>query len=320
VTPIVVGLLIGLALVSLVAQCVYIGRIIPIFENKPPFGVELSPHDPDAEAVSFPGTHGLTLRGSLHRNPRQPARGVIVFCPEMGGNHWSALSYAQALFDAGFVIFSFDFRNQGDSDHMPGYEPLHWLSDYEVADLKSALAYVRSHQELRSLPLGLLGISRGGCAALAVAALDPGVQRVVCEGVSTTRSMLFHYTLRWASLYAPAWLLKVAPMWHIRMTLDMARIVSQFRRRCRYTILERYLPRLRNRQVLIIADARDTYVPVEIVQLLGRAIGGENYEVWVAPDARHNGARLVDPETFDRRLVDFFSEMTVAATPSVSTS
>jgi hypothetical protein len=107
------------------------------------------------------------------------------------------------------------------------------------------------------------------------------------------------------------------PVWHLRITLDLARMASQIRRRCRFTILERCLPKLRDRRVLIIADGRDSYVPPEVTSLVGKFIGGTNCETWVVPDARHNGANLADPEGYARRLVEYFSEMSVR-TPSAA--
>lgn len=308
---IVFWVLIGILAANFVAQGICVTKILPIFENRPPFGVEFSPPDPDAETLTIPSTNELNLRGSFYRAAAQPPRGLVIFAPEMGGNHWSAMSYGQALQDAGFHVLSFDFRNQGESDHMPGYDPSHWLSQYEVADLKAVLRYVRHRDDLRGLPMGLFGISRGGCAVLAVGAVSNDVKAVVCEGVSTTRSMLLHYTLRWASLYVPGWVMKLSPLWHIRLTLEMARIVSQYRLGRRFTMLERVLPRLRNRPVLVIADGRDTYVPSEIAEHVGECIGGDKCEVWIVPDARHNGARTVDKENYDRRLVEVFNKMAV---------
>ena len=36
-------------------------------------------------------------------------------------------------------LVAFEPRNQGDSDRMPGYDPLQWLTDYEVEDTRAAL-------------------------------------------------------------------------------------------------------------------------------------------------------------------------------------
>ncbi|MCH7990707.1 MAG: hypothetical protein IID46_16325, partial [Planctomycetes bacterium] len=61
--------------------------ILPTFERKPPFGVEATSPHPDAQEVEFQTNCGLTLRGSLYRHEDQPSRGLIIFCPELGGTH-----------------------------------------------------------------------------------------------------------------------------------------------------------------------------------------------------------------------------------------
>lgn len=310
-TEIVVGILIVLTVLIACTEIFCITKIVPIFEHRPAFGVEPAPPDPDAEPISFPTTDGLLLRGALHRSPQQPPRGLVIFCPEMNGNHWSALAYAGCLHEAGFDVLAFDFRNQGESDRAKNYDPLHWLSDFEVEDVCSAIAYARQRADLRELPIGLLGISRGGCAALAGAAKNKDVQVVVCEGVATTRSMLLHYTIRWATLYVRPWFMIFLPVWHLRITLDLARMTSQFRRGCKFTVLERHLPGLRDRRVLVIADGRDSYIPSELTALVGRYIGGDKQEVWVVPEARHNGARLADPDGYSRKLLEYFAELSV---------
>lgn len=281
--------------------------ILPIFEREIPFGVQPAPPDSDAELISFPTSHGLTLRGSLHRRSHDELRGLILFCPELGGNHWSAMKYAAALRDAGFAVLSFDFRNQGDSDHLPKYAPLHWLTEYEVHDVLAAIRYARSRPDLKDLPLGLFGISRGGGAALAAAARRGEVQCVACEGVASAESLMLHYTLRWASLYAPEWVMRVFPVWHVRMTLQVTRWISQIRRRCRYTTLERRLSRLRRTPVFMITGGADTYVPPEIPQSLCQKIGPSCRGVWVVRRAKHNAAREVSADEYDARLLQFFS-------------
>ncbi|MGE3317127.1 MAG: alpha/beta hydrolase [Planctomycetaceae bacterium] len=316
-TPIVIAILLVAVAILTFVEIFCISKIVPIFEHRPAFGVEPSPPDPDAEPVSFATTNGLMLRGALHRTPHPTARGLVIFCPEMGGNHWSALAYAAALIDAGFHILAFDFRNQGESDRSKTYDPLHWLSDFEVADVNSAIAYARQRPDLRDLPMGLLGISRGGCAALAGAAANKDIQVVVCEGVATTRSMLLHYTLRWATLYVSHMFMFLLPVWHLKITLEISRVISQIRRRCYFTVLERTLPKLRDRRVLVIADGRDSYIPSEVTALIPKFIGGTNAELWIVPNARHNGANLADPEGYSRRLIEYFSEMSVR-TPSTA--
>lgn len=303
----IVGTIAGLLLIDLLIRVPLIRIVIPMIEHAPPFNAEKWPPDPDAERISFTSTDGVSLRGSWHRQLQRPPRGLIVFCQEFSGQHWASMSYCAGLWEAGFDILAFDFRNQGESDRTPCYEPLHWLTEYEVRDLLGALQFVRDHEELRGLPLGLFGISRGGGAALTAAARNRGVQGVACEGAFSTNGLMMHYACRWVSLLVPTRLLNLVPKWHIRVTLLLARWMSQLKNGCRYTNLERCLPRLRNRSVLLITGERDTYVLPELTQKLSEKIGGGRCEVWVAPGAKHNMARQVDAESYDGKLVTFFA-------------
>jgi uncharacterized protein len=298
----------ALVFVDLVIRAVAIFSILPILERCPPFSVEPTSPSPDAERIEFETADGFTLRGSLHL-PSGAPRGLIVFCPELGGDHWSALWYCQGLLQADFAVMAFDFRNHGDSDRMPGYTPIHWLTEFEVTDAVAAVQYARSRTDLGRLPLGLFGISRGGSAALVAAARCPEVRCVASEGAFSISAMSLHYTLRWATLYYPPWILRFFPVWHVRTTLAMARAVSQLRRHCRYTLLEQWLPRLRGRSVLMITDGRDTYVLPEISQELFRHFPQPGSEIWLVEPAKHNLARLVETEKFDRRMIAFFSQM-----------
>jgi fermentation-respiration switch protein FrsA (DUF1100 family) len=161
------------------------------------------------------------------------------------------------------------------------------------------------------LKIGLMGISRGAGAALSAAARSSDVHCVACEGAFSTAGLLLHFTLRWASLYIPAWMLKPIPFWHIRITLAITQWLSQIRRRCKYTKLERWLPGLRNRPVLMIAGSRDTYVHPEISTMLFNRIGANHATLWMVEGAKHNMARQVDQEAYDNRLVEFFSQMSL---------
>jgi uncharacterized protein len=304
----VVGVVAAVVVVDLLIHAVAIFSILPILERCPPFSVEPTSPSPDAERIEFPSADGLTLRGSLHL-PTGPPVGLIVFCPELGGDHWSALWYCQGLLKAGFAILAFDFRNQGESDDVPGYAPIHWLTEFEVSDAMAAVDYATRRADLARLPLGLFGISRGGSAALVAAARTEVVRSVACEGAFSISTMSLHFTLRWASLYYSPSVIRLFPLWHIRLTLAMARGVSQLRRHCRYTVLEQWLPLLTGRRSLMIIDGRDTYVLPEISQGLFKRFPQPGSQSWVVEPAKHNLARLVDPEAFDRRVVEFFSQM-----------
>ena len=312
-----VGVVLAVVALDLIVRASAVPLMLPMLERKPFFNVSPATPDPRGEEVWFPSTHGLTLRGSLYRHAPGTARGLILFCPEMAGSHWSALRYCAGLYRAGFDVFAFDFRSQGESDQFPNYEPLHWVTEYEVADVLAAVAFARQREGLGHLPLGLFGISRGGSAALIAAARLRDVQFVACEGAFATEIMQEFYAQRWAALYVPLWILRLIPDWHLRQSLALSRWVSQLRRRCRYVQFDRWLPRLRNRHVLMIAGERDTYVNAEIPRRMLARIGGPQARLWEVPEARHNLAREVAPEEYDQRLVEFFSPLALRA-PTIS--
>ena len=118
---VIIYVILGLLAFDFLVHLFFAIIILPTFERKPPFGVEpASPH-PDAQQIKFPTNRGLTLQGSLYRHENQPSRGLIIFCPELGGSHCSVMSYCEGLWNAGFDLLAFDFRNQGQSESMPGY-------------------------------------------------------------------------------------------------------------------------------------------------------------------------------------------------------
>ncbi len=205
-------------------------------------------------------------------------------------------------------MLTFDFRNHGDSDTMPGYVPLHWLSKYEVLDLNAVIDHVYSRPDLNELPLGLFGISRGGGAALYVAARRPEVLQVATEGAFTTEMLMLSHARHFIPIIVPQFVASFIPKWHIRVTVVIASWISQRRRNCRYVKLERVLPKLANKPALIISGQRDTYVLAEVAEELVRLIGQPG-ALWTVPKAKLNLARGVNPAKYDRRLVEFFSNL-----------
>ena len=282
---------------------------LPVFEEKLPSLPSPVVDVPTAEDVTFDTRDQLRLRGTLFRGAAARPRGLIVFCPEMDGDSRSAPAYCQGLLDAGFHVLAFDFRNQGRSDRMPDYDPLHWLTEYEVADTLAVFDWIETRPELRKLPLGIFGVSRGGSAALATAARNPRIRCVAADGAFSLRKMMMHHGLNWARLYVPQPILRLIPGWHVDLTTLLVGWWSGWQRHCRYITLEHWMPALCRRQVLLISGSRDAYVVPEITRQLDRQMDGVNTAVWIVPGAKHNSARTVQPEQYHNRLVEFFSAL-----------
>lgn len=300
------SLLVFILLVELVVQITYGRLVLPVFETKPPFAVPAFSPEPASEVISFRTSDGVTLRGSLYRQAFRTPKGLILFCPELDGSHWSAASYAQGLLEEGYNVLSFDFRNQGESDSEEGYVPLHWATTRELEDVRGAMQFIQSVADLRSLPMGIMGISRGSMIALIAAAEFSELKAVCCEGAYSTDGLTVHYIWRWFSLYCPRILLPVMPAWHVRLTAKMARWMSQIKSGRQYVIVERWLPKLKQRPVMFIAGACDSYVDSSVSRLLADRINSTFVKYWLVPKARHNRARHADPSEYDRRICEFF--------------
>lgn len=286
----------------------YTPVIARIFEEKPVFFPLRAEPSPEGEEVSFRTSDGLELVGTYF-HARTPRRlGVIVFCHEFLGNRWSALPYADHVRDAGFDLFSFDFRNHGNSESEDGYEPFQWVCGRELRDLRAALDYLRTRPDRDPAGLALYGISRGGGTALCVAADEPDVWAVVTDGAFPTRGTMLAYILRWAEIYVGRWW-----VWSVMPTAVFAfigwvgRLRSQWRLRRIFPDIERAASKLSPRPLLMIHGGKDAYIGPEIARGLYKW-AREPKAFWLVPGAKHNRCREMAPEEYPRRVASFLQQ------------
>jgi pimeloyl-ACP methyl ester carboxylesterase len=284
----------------------YAPSIRRAFEETPIFApTEGVPH-PAAEEVEFQTPDGLTLRGSYLHAAGQRPKGLIVFCHEYLSDRWSGISYWEFLQRDGFDIFAFDFRNHGSSDTDPTYKPRHWVTNADLTDLEAALRYVRSRVDSAELPIGLFGISRGGGAAIGVAARDRDVRCVVTDGAFPTYSTMLTYMKKWMWLYTGDSLFyKMLPDWYIWFV--GRRVLSTIERDfgCRFVRLERAIARLAPRPTLMIHGGRDSYIRPEMARQFYEC-AREPREFWVVEGARHNACLETAGDEYRHKVRDFF--------------
>ena len=84
-------------------------------------------------------------------------------------------------------MFAFDFRNHGTSDCMNGYTPRTWATQYEVFDVLGAVNLLRSDVAADPEGVALIGLSRGGSAALSAASRSDGIWAIVTDGAFVSR-------------------------------------------------------------------------------------------------------------------------------------
>jgi pimeloyl-ACP methyl ester carboxylesterase len=293
----------------------YLGHIERILTEKPLFIPLRGLPAQDAEDVTFPGPEGLTLRG-CYLPARAGRRGVILFGPEFGSNRWACLSYCRFLREAGFDVFAFEPRGQGDSDPQPGYEPLQWVTAYEVQDFRAALAYLKDRPDADPRGVGLFGVSKGAGAGLLAAAQDPYVRCCVTDGAFATHTTMVPYMRKWIAIYSRRkWLQRILPVWYYRLVaLTALRHVSR-ERGCRFPHLERRIGGLAPRPLLMIHGAADTYIKPEMArELYDRA--GEPKDLWLVEGAKHNQALRVANGDYQARVLAFFEKHLAAEAPA----
>lgn len=299
-----VAALVALACIALWA--IYVPRVARVLIESPWLLAEDYPPLAEGEACEVPTTGGQTIRGTYLASLVPRRRGVIAFCHELTSDRRGATPYVEHLRQEGFDIFAFDFRNHGQSDAIPGYRPLHWLTRYELEDVQAVVDYLASRPDADPRGVGLIGISKGGTAALGVAARDPRVRAVVTDGAYASDSLQRHYFLRFAQIYVPwRWIWSRLPKLAMDAVSMWARVVAGLRLGCKFVKIEPLARRVQQ-PVLMVHGQRDTMIPLDVARLLRDCLGGSS-KLWVVPRARHNGAIVVSTAEYQRRLTRFFS-------------
>jgi len=305
----VVGALIaaGVVVVSLLAR--YLRIAINLFLDTPlPVTANLKDFTPpEGESVSFPSLEGRGLRGMfIDRPPGLPDKGTVLFCHEFASDMMSAGRYAWPLVQAGYTVFTFDFRGHGRSFTPPHFEPRHWPSNHDVNDILAAIAFIESRRDTNGKGLGILGVSRGASAAVVAAAINPSVRCLVVDSVFSTDFSIDELMKRWVQIFVridPGRADRTFMMYHGFRALTM--FYAELKCRCRFPSTRRALTKLDSVPIFFIQGERDAYVRPEQTRALHDLKPGPK-DLWVCPGAKHNQSVATDPRTYAARTVAFF--------------
>ncbi|MEY4393365.1 MAG: hypothetical protein RL595_614 [Planctomycetota bacterium] len=311
-----IAMTIGLSVAYYLIQKKYLQFVGRIFQEKPLFVIPRGEPNPDAEEVRFTTSDGLTLQG-CYLKTEKPRKGVILFGLEFGSNRWSCSSYCDWLLASGYDIFTYESRSQGDSDRQPNYEPLQWITQYEVDDCKAAIAYLKSRPDKDSKGIGLFAMSKGAAAGLFIASEDPFIRCICSDGVFASMTTMVPYMRQWISIYSDKVSLHpLIPSWFFQIIGYNAIRLSEQERSggCHFKHLEPRLARLRQ-PWFMIHGALDGYIWPDMARNLFNLAKGPKL-LWIVPGAKHNGGIHVAGDEYRTRVLQFFNHQLAGMEPA----
>ena len=241
------------------------------------------------EPVAFDSADGTRLVGWLAAGTRAEA---VVLLHGYRCDRRDVLPQADMLFEAGFTVLLFDFRNRGESggDFVS-------LGYHERDDVRAAVDYLKSRSSPGVSSIGLLGVSQGGASAILAAADGADVGAVAVEAAfrsvdSAVAQSFTHFIGLPAFPFAPltVWLTER------RTGIDAGDIVP-----------ERAVAALAPTPLLVMHGLADeTIGPADGEAIFAAA--GEPKELWLIPGVAHGDGADDAPDEYRRRIVAFFEE------------
>lgn len=304
IPPVAYGL--ALAALYLIVRIRYVPFLVRVFQEKPLFFTPRGQPTDSAEHVTFTSVDGLTLRG-CYLKTSEPRKGVILFGLEYGSDRWASRSYCEKLIAAGYDVFCYEPRNMGDSDSDPAYQPLQWVTDKDVSDMKTALLYLKNRPDADERGVGLFGVSKGGSTGFLVAANEPYIRCITTDGAYATYTTMVPYMQKWIKIYSTRYTLqRMLPTWFYGLIgVSGLNRVARIRG-VNYPSVEKAVKSL-NRPLLMIHGEGDTYIKPEMAKVLFERAAGPK-EFWLVPKAKHNQAIAVAEDEYHRRVVEFFDK------------
>jgi len=262
------------------------------------------------EEVSFRSFDGTSLRGMMLRTRNRAVyKGTVMFCHEFSSDMYSCARYARPLIEAGFDVFTFDFRGHGESSCGANYRPLQWPSDKELEDVLGACAYVESSlaAEGRRAEIGLFGISRGAGAGLLAAANNPCIKAIICDSAFGTQATLIALMKRWAHIFARFKLVyenHTESFWRLLLWLLMR--FAQPKLCCKFPSVRKALKQMQPRPILFVHGQKDSYIREQQTRELYAEAPSPKY-LWIVEDAKHNQSVIIQPKQYATRTIAFFN-------------
>lgn len=240
------------------------------------------------EAVAFPTSDGLTLRGWFFPadHPRSPA---ILYAPATSQDLRSGISLVHPLHEAGYHVLLFSYRGHGLSDGSPyGFT----YGALESEDIDAAVRYL--YQECGIQQIGAIGHSAGAVSIIISAARNPLIHAIVAAAPFASMEEVWETS---------------RPTFLPRPLLDFSMRFSEFRKGfSRDQVRPKdVIAQLSPRPLLMIHGTDDRRITqAQAMRLFNSA--QEPKVFWLLEGASHKAVRSPGLEHLIESIIGFFDE------------
>jgi alpha-beta hydrolase superfamily lysophospholipase len=241
------------------------------------------------EAVELPSIDGTALSGWLV--PAESPKGALLLAHGMCATRESMLPWAEWLWKEGYTLLMVDFRALGLSEGRLCTMGLH-----EQDDLRAAVNYLESREETKELPVGVLGFSMGGAAAILAASRDSRIQAIVTHGAFA--SLDHGIRQRCKKHFGPMGKLIEWPV----------RVIGQrwFAGASHEVDCVKAVSNIKSVPILLANGRKDRIVPVHNMEAIAAA-ANEGMEYMVLPNTGHAYPSKRDEEHYREKVIKFFA-------------
>ncbi|HEX9061695.1 MAG TPA: alpha/beta fold hydrolase [Clostridia bacterium] len=220
--------------------------------------------------------------------------GVIVLSHNLGANMSKMLPYAKFLFDSGYSVVLFDYRNHGESDR---YKLFWGVFKVLEKDLEEVICLIRKLYDMKEVPIGLMGFSMGTIPVIPLAANISEVKAVILDcGPFISIKSIFKSTFKRMNIsfkWAVPWLY----IWFIRLMLGRS---TKF--------IKKAVGQISPKPILFIHGEKDSIIPCECTKLLFDEHAKEPKDYWLVPSSHHLTAYVLYPAEYSGKVLEFFGK------------
>ena len=244
------------------AAALFRNKRIPHRKTPKAYGIEF-------EEVHIPASDGGRLYGWWI--PGKKDKPVLVLVHGWNNNLGRFLPYIRKLNEYGYNLLAFDARGHGHSSDLK--YPTVWTF---TEDTLAAARFLKDNQLASDNPIGVIGHSIGGGAAINAGAEDPAIQTVISIGGFAHPIAIMKADLKARHIpYFPfAWLFFA--YYHIVHGIDFDRIAPVSN-----------IP-LVNGKILLVHGSKDTQVPLSQAKELEKAANPGKTRLWILDEYGHN--------------------------------